>query len=276
MQASPLAGSPRADLKDSKAQRQTMVDCQIRTFEVTDQLVIDRFASVPRERFLPDVFRDLAYSDIGFTASRSQGRTTRYLLPPLILARLIQGGRVGSSDRVLDVAGGSGYSAAILAGSRPASVEALESDEALRRRPARQPRGWGPRGNPRSMPARSGQACGVGRALRRHSGQRGGGDRPRGLVRAPGRRRSAPDDPAFRQRPDRTRRQGDALREKQRPRSAAVSCSTRRRRFLPLSRRPQRSSSKQTRFRAGWTRCCVVFGPNCIRQDVKGQKRYRR
>ena len=119
------------DLKDSKSQRQTMVDCQIRTFEVTDQLVIDQFLAVPRERFLPDAVRDLAYSDIGFTIPVPKSGGGRYLLPPLILARLIQGGRVGSSDRVLDVASGSGYSTAILAGLA-ASVLSLEADPTLR------------------------------------------------------------------------------------------------------------------------------------------------
>lgn len=119
-----------ADLKDSKIQRQTMVDCQIRTFEVTDQLVIDQFLAVPRERFLPDAVRDLAYSDIGFTIPVTSG-DGRYCLPPLTLARLIQGGRVASNDRVLDVASGSGYSTAILAGLA-GSVLSLEADPTLR------------------------------------------------------------------------------------------------------------------------------------------------
>ncbi len=111
------APSPSLDLKDSQAQRQMMVDCQIRTFEVTDRPVIDRFLAVPRERFLPDAVRALAYSDRGFTVPpAAAGAEARYLLPPLHLARLIQGGRVSTADRVLDVAGGTGYSAAILAG----------------------------------------------------------------------------------------------------------------------------------------------------------------
>ncbi len=126
MQASP----PLPDLKDSKVQRQTMVDCQIRTFEVTDQRVIDRFLAVPRERFVPDAVRDLAYSDIGLSLPPTDGEA-RYLLPPLILARLIQGGRISSSDRVLDIACGTGYSTAILAGLG-AGVLALEVDSTLR------------------------------------------------------------------------------------------------------------------------------------------------
>ncbi|MDR3463874.1 MAG: protein-L-isoaspartate O-methyltransferase [Beijerinckiaceae bacterium] len=128
MQAPPL----RPDLKDSKSQRQTMVDCQIRTFDVTDQLVLARFEKVAREQFLPDAFRDLAYSDIGFTIPASAGGgEARYLLTPLVLARLLQGGRVGASDKVLDIAGGTGYSTAILAGLA-SDVVALEANAALR------------------------------------------------------------------------------------------------------------------------------------------------
>jgi protein-L-isoaspartate(D-aspartate) O-methyltransferase len=120
------------DLKDSKSRRQTMVECQIRTFDVTDQLVIAQFEKVPRERFLPDAFRDLAYSDIGFTIPASAaGGEERYLLTPLVLARLLQGGRVAASDKVLDIAGGSGYSTAILAGLA-SEVVALEANPALR------------------------------------------------------------------------------------------------------------------------------------------------
>lgn len=113
------------DLTDSQTLRQTMVDCQVRTFNVTDQRLISRLLAVPRERFLSDDVRHLAYSDIGFVTKA--GAATRYVLPPLILARLIQGGRVVSTDRVLDIASGQGYSTAVLAGLA-GQVVALEAD----------------------------------------------------------------------------------------------------------------------------------------------------
>jgi protein-L-isoaspartate(D-aspartate) O-methyltransferase len=119
--------TPSPDLKDSAAQRQTMVDCQIRTFDVTDQRLIARVLAVPRERFVPDGMRDLAYTDTGITIPGGpDGAEPRYLLPPLILVRLIQGARVKATDRVLDVAGGYGYSAALLAGLA-AEVHVLET-----------------------------------------------------------------------------------------------------------------------------------------------------
>lgn len=101
----------------SLANRQTMVDCQIRTFDVTDQHLLARLLAVPRELFVPEDYRDLAYSDVGLTLpSQSGSHEGRYLLPPFILARMIQGGRVHARNRVLDLAGGLGYSAALLAG----------------------------------------------------------------------------------------------------------------------------------------------------------------
>ena len=121
-----------SELKDSAVQRQTMVDCQIRTFDVTDQRLIARLLDVPRELFVPHEMRGLAYSDVGITIKPCDGAPDgRYLLPPFILARLIQGAQIRSTDRVLDVAAGAGYSSAILAGLA-ATVVVLESSSERR------------------------------------------------------------------------------------------------------------------------------------------------
>ena len=136
----PLAAGPmeRSSLEDSEgpdlwSHRQTMVDCQIRTFEVTDQRLINRILELPRERFLPSDLRTLAYSDVALRLpADAVGEEPRTLLTPMVLARMIQGGRVKITDRVLDVAGGTGYSAAILAGLA-AEVIALEAGPVRRR-----------------------------------------------------------------------------------------------------------------------------------------------
>ena len=117
-----------AVLSDFATQRQTMVDCQIRTFDVTDQTVISRFLDVARERFVPSSLQSLVYSDAALEL-RAEGET-RTMLAPLVLARMIQGARVEASDRVLDIAGGAGYSAALLAGLAK-EVVALESIASL-------------------------------------------------------------------------------------------------------------------------------------------------
>ena len=113
---------------DFATQRQTMVDCQIRTFDVTDPVVIDRFLAVPRERFLPSHLQALAYSDATLEIRAAQ--ETRVLLAPLVLARMMQGAGLVPTDRVLDVGGAAGYSAALLAGLA-LEVVSLESDAAL-------------------------------------------------------------------------------------------------------------------------------------------------
>ncbi len=113
------------------ALRLTMVDSQIRTFDVTDRAVIGRFLEVEREKFVPPQLSDLAYSDIALKiAPAKPGQSERRLLAPMILARLLQAALVKSGEHVLDVAPGTGYSTAILAGLTP-NVVALESDPDL-------------------------------------------------------------------------------------------------------------------------------------------------
>ena len=75
-----------AVLSDFATQRQTMVDCQIRTFDVTDQTVISRFLDVARERFVPSSLQSLVYSDAALEL-RAEGET-RTMLAPLVLARM--------------------------------------------------------------------------------------------------------------------------------------------------------------------------------------------
>lgn len=109
--------------------RTTMVDCQIRTVDVTEYDVLDAFAAVPRETFAPDHLKPLAYIDEDILVS-APGSAPRYVMEPGPLAKLVQLAEVQSTDKVLDVGTTTGYSAAIL--SRLAgSVVALESDEGL-------------------------------------------------------------------------------------------------------------------------------------------------
>ncbi|TPV99933.1 MAG: Protein-L-isoaspartate O-methyltransferase [Beijerinckiaceae bacterium] len=115
-------------LSQSARFRRTMVDCQIRTFDVTDQLLLARMLDVPREHFLPPELAPLAYSDTGLQMNRGGERRT--LLPPLVLARLIQGASVESTDTVLDVGAATGYSSTLLAGLA-GRVVALESERSL-------------------------------------------------------------------------------------------------------------------------------------------------
>ncbi len=101
-----------------------MVNGQLRTGDVVDQEVLAAFLDTPRERFVAPAYVGLAYLD---RETPALGAKTRRLLRPLTLARMIQAAGVNAGDRVLDVGGGSGYGAAILA-AMGAKVVALESD----------------------------------------------------------------------------------------------------------------------------------------------------
>lgn len=117
---------------DTSQQRIKMVDGQVRTVDVTDPDVLQAFLDVPREAFLPEKWRGMAYIDIDVPVS-GEAADGRHAMRAGLLAKLVQLAAVGKNDFVLDVGTGTGYSAAIL--SRLASsVIALESDEGLAER----------------------------------------------------------------------------------------------------------------------------------------------
>lgn len=115
-------------MPDMISQRRVMVDNQIRTFDVTDRDVLAAFDRVPRELFVPDGLRPLAYSDRRLDLPGSTGM--RSMLPPLLLARLIQALQPQAGETALDCFGGWGYSAAILA-TMGLEVTAIETDPLL-------------------------------------------------------------------------------------------------------------------------------------------------
>ena len=111
--------------------RRNMVDCQLRTFDVSDIPLLDAFEAIPRERFVPQGRETLAYSDQDLLVSDGvPGAEQRFMIKVMFLARLIQALEVKPGEKVLDVACGLGYSSALLA-HLGASVIALESSEAL-------------------------------------------------------------------------------------------------------------------------------------------------
>lgn len=118
-------------IADFSEQRAKMVDGQVRTTDVTDAALLAAMLSVPREAFVGDGNRELAYIDDDIQiAAAAEGRKARYLMEPSPFAKLVQLAAVTPDDFVLDIGTGTGYSAAVL--SRLASsVVALESDASL-------------------------------------------------------------------------------------------------------------------------------------------------
>jgi protein-L-isoaspartate(D-aspartate) O-methyltransferase len=101
-----------------------MVNSQLRTGGIVDKVVLAAFLEVARQRFVAPEHESLAYLDRELPA---RGAKFRRLLAPMVLARMLQAVTVAAGDRALDVGGGSGYGAALLA-AMGAKVVLLESD----------------------------------------------------------------------------------------------------------------------------------------------------
>jgi protein-L-isoaspartate(D-aspartate) O-methyltransferase len=100
---------------DFARRRLTMVDTQLRPNEVTDTRLIAAMSALPRECFVPERFRAFAYIDEGIEVFPAiDAAPARFLLAPMVLARLVQLAAVEPGDAVLDVGCATGYSAAIL------------------------------------------------------------------------------------------------------------------------------------------------------------------
>lgn len=112
-------------MTDYAAARLNMVESQIRANNVTDPPVVDAFMSVPREIFVPKAMRGVAYVDEDLAIGDG-----RYLIEPMVLARLVQLGQVGPEDLVLDVGSATGYSTAVLA-RLSAAVVGVEDDDQM-------------------------------------------------------------------------------------------------------------------------------------------------
>lgn len=109
--------------------RQKMVDGQVRPSDVTDLRIIDAMLAVPREAFVPEGQQGLAYLDLDIEVSAGSG-VKRYLIKPVVLAKMLQAAGITATNRVLVVGCASGYSAAVAA-RLAAEVVATESDSAL-------------------------------------------------------------------------------------------------------------------------------------------------
>ena len=103
-------------MADFEHQRLTMVESQLRPNEVTDRRLLAAMRTLPRERFVPAHRSLLAYMDESVEVFPAiDGAPARFLLAPMVLARLVQLASVAPEDAVLDVGCATGYSTAVLA-----------------------------------------------------------------------------------------------------------------------------------------------------------------
>jgi protein-L-isoaspartate(D-aspartate) O-methyltransferase len=105
--------------------RHAMVESQIRTADVTDPAIQAAMRSLPREFFVPEPLRPLAYADLELEVAPG-----RRLLRPRDLGKLLQALEPKPGEKALEIGGATGYGAAVLAVSG-LDCTTLDQDSAL-------------------------------------------------------------------------------------------------------------------------------------------------
>jgi protein-L-isoaspartate(D-aspartate) O-methyltransferase len=92
------------------AARHNMVEQQIRPWEVMDRKVLQLLAEAPREDFVPDRYRQLAYADTEISIGAGQR-----MMAPKLEAKLLQALNIRPNDNILEIGTGSGFLTSCLA-----------------------------------------------------------------------------------------------------------------------------------------------------------------
>ena len=100
--------------------RQQMVQQQVRSWEVLDAAVLGVLAEVPRERFVPDAYRSLAFAETEIPIGHGES-----MLTPVMEGRILQALEIDAGASVLEVGTGTGFLTACLA-SLGAEVTTLD------------------------------------------------------------------------------------------------------------------------------------------------------
>ena len=90
--------------------RSQMLRQQIRAWEVLDDRVLEVLGATPREEFVPEAYRDVAFADLEVPLAHGQ-----HMMAPKVEGRLLQALQVEPVDRVLEIGTGSGFLTACLA-----------------------------------------------------------------------------------------------------------------------------------------------------------------
>ena len=112
-------------IPDFAAARRAMIESQLRPEGVTDARVLEAMDGVPREQFVPEQSRPLAYADRSLALGGG-----RFLTAPAVLGKLLTEMAPVTGERALVIGAGTGYSAAVLA-AMGCDVLALESSAEL-------------------------------------------------------------------------------------------------------------------------------------------------
>ena len=96
-------------MTDFAREREAMVDRHLRRRGITEPQILDAFLSVPREEFVSEEFRHLAYGDHPLPIESGQT-----ISQPYIVALMIQAADIKGGETVLEIGAGSGYAAAVI------------------------------------------------------------------------------------------------------------------------------------------------------------------
>ena len=94
---------------DYAAQREAMVERQLKRRGIGEELILNAFREVPREAFVSPANAHMAYGDHPLPIEAGQT-----ISQPYIVALMIQAAGLKPGDRVLEVGAGSGYAAAVM------------------------------------------------------------------------------------------------------------------------------------------------------------------
>jgi protein-L-isoaspartate(D-aspartate) O-methyltransferase len=93
-----------------EAAREQMINQQVRAWDVLDERVLEVLGRVPRERFVPEGYHELAFADTSIPLAHGEK-----MLTPKIAGRILQALQVGRHESALEIGTGSGFLTACLA-----------------------------------------------------------------------------------------------------------------------------------------------------------------
>jgi protein-L-isoaspartate(D-aspartate) O-methyltransferase len=96
-------------MTDYAAEREAMVERQLKRRGITERHILDAFREVPREEFVSPEYAHLAHGDHPLPIEAGQT-----ISQPYIVGLMIQASGLGLRDKVLEVGAGSGYAAAVI------------------------------------------------------------------------------------------------------------------------------------------------------------------
>jgi protein-L-isoaspartate(D-aspartate) O-methyltransferase len=103
-----------------EAAREQMVEQQVRASDVLDERILNTLRAVPRQRFVPQAWHQLAFADCEIALACG-----KRMLRPMLVGRILQALVLQGGEEVLEIGTGSGYLSACLAtlGGRVRSLE---------------------------------------------------------------------------------------------------------------------------------------------------------